>query len=513
MSKQQGDNSSSSSGSSGIDYSKWDHIREDDDDEEEEKCTPSFSHHPRNHHPYRMSYDKIQQVLGIQGKGKNDKDKKDSNKNNNDNDTFTVIMMEEMVNDIDDMLGKNVTRQTTTTTAAAAATGMPPHLRAQGNRTVHKDSNALLQNIVDAMGQGKTNSSSNNKNVVINRLTTSDYYSATALLHMVTPQGMAKRMQARAIKGDGECHLFKDPVHIYLWSLTMKLREGPQHVHEVLQHNVFARLLSVMEATRLHKYRGLATEYATIATEAQQDTLSVRPATRKENLVAKELYCDICDIISCTAVLHEICRYREGCVQLASEQGFKCLHFLFHQVPTEDMVQIAGNLTLLDHGERKAEEHNANWQSLLSYHPGMIEQGTIDTVGRLLNGLIDQHPQLCQKVAKKVKQTAIPSLERKVQTIEIIKSMMGPLDSKLFHCIDVHGSMIKLKSLVTSILHSKKTKGKKTTTPWESMFLIDRAYIDNPKNIGQVDDKIGNKRNCHFCQNEPKGNIQMCSRW
>eukprot|EP00977_Amphora_coffeiformis_P003697 scaffold710_cov171-Amphora_coffeaeformis.AAC.66 len=161
-------------------------------------------------------------------------------------------------------------------------------------------------------------------------------------------------------------------------------------------------------------------------------------------------------------------------------------------------------LTSLDHGERKAEDHNTNWESLLSYHPGMIEQGTIDTLGRLLNGL-DKHPHLRKKVAKRWKQQ-LPKLQRKVRLLEML-APMGQADPLLFHCIDIKSSMTKLKTMVSSIL------GRKPIKVWKSIFLYDRRYIDNPKKIGREDDKMGNKRACHFCQSEPKGKILLCSRW
>eukprot|EP00977_Amphora_coffeiformis_P003696 scaffold710_cov171-Amphora_coffeaeformis.AAC.65 len=92
------------------------------------------------------------------------------------------------VGDIDDMIGKKVSAQQAVASNAKPSSSEPDK------------ANAQVQEILDKGGK-------------VNQLTITDYYLAAELLDLVTPDGMRKRNEARAKKGD--CYLYQDPAHIY----------------------------------------------------------------------------------------------------------------------------------------------------------------------------------------------------------------------------------------------------------------------------------------------------------
>ena len=219
------------------------------------------------------------------------------------------------------------------------------------------------------------------------------------------------------------------------------------------------------------------------------------------------LAADQCDMLNCASVLHELCRYRSGCLALAEDP--KCLDFLLHNIPTKDISLLLVGLTTRDYGPQRPEEENVNWESMLTYHVGEVEQATLDTMGRLLNGL-DKHPTLRKKIAKKWKQTELSAFrDNKIVIVDYLLQAYGSIDPLLTHCIELRGTWDRLDKLVSAILDKKPANVKK----WKSTFLMERQLVDDPRKVMGEDDKIATKRDCQKCGKKAQGKLMHCSRW
>lgn len=332
----------------------------------------------------------------------------------------------------------------------------------------------------------------------VERITMADYMSASTLLHLATTDGVRKREEMRKRKGDAYIGR-EDPVSIHMWSLTMKLRQGPEQAQEALQQGILDRLLFVLKKVDPQKY--------VARSQHIHQNNSFPSATNQERLLAKELSADQCDMHNCASVLHELCRYRSGCLALAENQ--KCLDFLLHDIPSKAIIFILSGLMTRDYGPRQTKDGNVNWESWLTYHIGLVEQATMDTMGRLLNGL-DRHPALRKKIAKKFKQRELsPFHENKIRCWNLILLPMARLDPALTHCVDLQGTWNKLHELVSAILDKKPAIVKK----WTSTFLLERELVDDPRKVMGEDDKLATKRDCQKCGKKPEGNLKHCSRW
>jgi len=148
------------------------------------------------------------------------------------------------------------------------------------------------------------------------------------------------------------------------------------------------RLLSVMKDCNLAKYNKDHPEHVPTIVSSYLG----EPSSEAQLTQALRLRRDICDVVMVIAVLHELCRFRSGCVALANHD--ECLDFLWN-LSFDHVLPRVMKTAMVHHFSKVGP---IDWGNPYNYSVGMVEQGLIDTFGRLLNGL-DEHPSLRHKVA------------------------------------------------------------------------------------------------------------------
>ena len=247
----------------------------------------------------------------------------------------------------------------------------------------------------------------------VNYLSTHDILSAALLLSSVTPGGVQDRAAQKNQKVNTQVdELREDPVLVGLWSLTMKIRSGVEHADEILKVHGMDRLLSVMKDCNLAKYHKDHPDHVpTIASSNPGEKMSEAQLTQ-----AVRLRRDIFDVVMVIAALHELCRFRSGCVALANHD--ECLVFLWN-LPFDHVV---ASVTETMNAHNFSSVGPIDWGNPYNYSVGMVEQGLIDTFGRLLNGL-DEHPSLRHKVAAMMmRYGTVDALEARMQLTLLLLS-------------------------------------------------------------------------------------------
>lgn len=346
---------------------------------------------------------------------------------------------------------------------------------------------------------GVTNHTSALANV--RRIQTKDLLPATALLAS-TIRAIPQRNQDFATKPDTLLH--HDPVQEGLWALTMKLRDGSEHADELLETTtVIDDMLAIMTGCPWGWYETFQ--------KNSKEGRSIRKLSlvlqRKKGMDVRKHLGDIC---SALAVLHELCRYRSGC--LALSQHSRCLAFLM-ELPLDNMnalvMDLVSSMELVMSTAFKKDR--IDWCDPYNYSMGMQEQAIIDILGRVLNGL-DQHTSLRKKTAKLIR-SRMSSLHRIIGPAHLFfsnKFMREELGC--FHCVDITGSLARLRQLLSAILD-----GKKSPKVWKSKFRLDRMLVSREKEKStdgghqKVATSTGSEK-CHGCRKDLT-TIFQCSKW
>ena len=273
-----------------------------------------------------------------------------------------------------------------------------------------------------------------------------DMFSVGVLLHGAIPEGMQIR-QARIDAGQAPDP--EDIVRESLWETALKIRVEAAQAKDAIEAQAFDRLEGPFKATFFGGWEKFPVEELT---ELQLD----------------ELTTSLGDAELSMSVVHEIVRYRSGCVGLA--QHPTCLQTIL-KIPFEQIMNIY--------------DQN-NWK-----FPGMLQQAFLDTLGRCINGL-DQHPDLRASVCATVSE----SLETFAPSMMACHAAVTTLDSnskaaptsKPGYCINIKKT---LKSL-TKLLNG----GEKT---WRSTYFMDRVmhsmFPPKPHQAGPA----RSERTCHIC--------------
>lgn len=317
-------------------------------------------------------------------------------------------------------------------------------------------------------------------------LSTKDLLPASVLLSAVTPKGIKERALARAEKQE----LQDDPVLCNLWNLTMKIRDGPEEVEELLKVNGIDRILAVISSCNLDKYN----KYKCYNGDVGQSfmTLGETPS-EADKALAKQLSADIKDIVSSISVLHEMCRFRNGAVALAKHK--KCLTLLFN-LPSDKICSLGSSLMskflLVPFGDPIVSSD--------TFFFGHMEQATIDTFGRVLNGL-DEHALLRKETAKMLR-AGIDEYEARLQSILLFFQAHEDVAPVMNHCLDLKSSLSKLRKMLSK--PDNYVKG------WRSTFRLERQYVPNKKSGDMEGD--GETQKCRNCSIK-LDKLQTCSRW
>jgi len=338
----------------------------------------------------------------------------------------------------------------------------------------------------------------------VTSIMTKDLVSASALLDAVTPNGIQERRMAAAKKKE----LAYDPVHCNLWNLTMKLRDGDKHVDELLQVNVIDRVISVIENCDPGKYK--SRHFEDVQANLQKHGEALSPY---EKILASRLRSDSSDISSAISVLHEMCRYRSGCVALAQHK--KHLAFLLDEIPFEDMAHLGLLLAskfdaAVVGGLEVVESIKTDWGDGMKYGFGMIEQCTIDMCGRLLNGL-DKHMSLRRQVAEMFR-AKIETFEDRLKTTHLTMTAYEGLGrSEVVQCINLKSSLSELRKMLSSI--------DSTSAVWRSTFRLDRHLVPLGTSHAAEDcndkfDPCPDSRKCSKCKcTQALKSLKTCARW
>lgn len=324
----------------------------------------------------------------------------------------------------------------------------------------------------------------------IHTISNKDIFSASALLDMVVPKGLAQRA---ALGLNQE----EDPVHHHLWDLTMKVRDHASHAQELLEHRVLDRLLSVIRACNLSQYNQSTALFMHSASLQQTAEVLFRASAHSKAEQAERLATSIKDTYFVVSVIHELCRYRSGCVAVAEH---KSVVFELLSLPMDDVTTTSSVYAAYLAINAPEEEKVSPLELTSTYHPGMIEQSILDTMGRLVNGL-DQHPTLRNKVCAQIT-SQIESLEKKMKVTEFLLLTMQAVPS-VGHCINLQHTLKKLRKLVSR-------DPDETTKAWCSTFRIERHHLPlkmEPKK--PVQEEAGE---CSVCGKQAFP-LQRCSRW
>jgi len=316
-------------------------------------------------------------------------------------------------------------------------------------------------------------------------------FSASALLDMVVPRGLEQRA-ALGLKDED------DPVHRHLWDLTMKLRENATQAQELLQHNVLDRLLTVLRACNLSQYNKTALWLMDAAGLRKTTATMMQTPTAKRTEQAEQLVSSIKDTYFVISVFHELCRYRSGCVAVAEH---KSVVAELLSIPT-DGISITASVYAAHFAmgaAAVAAEKVSPLELLISYHPGMIDQGLLDTMGRLVNGL-DQHQSLRNKICAHLSRQ-FDSLEKKMGPTE--KVVYAAENPSVGHCINIQHTLKKLRKLIS---HGPD----ETTKAWSSTFRVERHHL--PLKTEPKKPEPEEAGNCHFCGKRAFP-LQRCARW
>jgi ankyrin repeat protein len=194
------------------------------------------------------------------------------------------------------------------------------------------------------------------------------------------------------------------------------------------------------------------------------------------------------------SVLHEICRYRSGCVALAEHSD--CLTAVLN-IPLESICATFS--TMVENGFHELSQDDF----LPLFSPGMIEQGLLDTLGRCLNGL-DQHVELRASVVSQV-QEKLEKLSKVVRTTDQLVNKLAKTDPEIGFYLDLRPTLARLTKLIEG-----------GTKPWRSTFTMDRHAAGPPKTRqaeGGMDHAMS-ERTCHVCSIRGKlgSVVKLCTR-
>jgi len=293
-----------------------------------------------------------------------------------------------------------------------------------------------------------------------------DMYPILTLLHKAIPEGMEAR-QARIEKGQPPDP--EDPVCEMLWETAMKIRIEAAQAKAAIQAQAFQRCEEPFKA----KFFG-GWEKFPIAKFAENDPILNN-------------YCiAIHDAELAMSVVHEIVRYRSGCVALALHPT--CLNTML-KIPFEQIMNISHQNAL---------------------QGGMLQQAFLDTLGRCINGL-DQHPDLRTSVCSTVSE----SMDTFVPSMMSCHTVLKTLDEA---CSDVAptskpGYCIKIKSTLKSL--TKLLQG--GTKAWRSTYFMDRVvhamFPPMSQQAGPAHESRGD-RTCHICMIRGKVGVvvKFCKR-
>jgi hypothetical protein len=162
-----------------------------------------------------------------------------------------------------------------------------------------------------------------------------------------------------------------------LFSLNIKLRDGAEHAEELLEANVLDHIQSLIQGYNGNTYQTISYNYG---------DLTRVPSLEDEEL-DRQLESDTLGILFSSSLLHEICCYKCGCLALTKHKG--CLGLLLH-LPTDKICARALKVYMIYLFENIVREEVAPsvWGNPRNHHVGQIEQATIDTFSRLLNGFL-----------------------------------------------------------------------------------------------------------------------------
>ena len=280
------------------------------------------------------------------------------------------------------------------------------------------------------------------------------------LLHMAIPEGMESR---QALIDAGEPPRQDDPVREYLWEAALKIRIEAAQAKAAIDAQVFQRCERPFKANffggwekfQIAKYSDERKGTADFCTAIGDAELSM-------------------------SVVHEVVRYRSGCVALARHPT--CLMNML-SIPFEKIINICG---------------------LNGLSCGMLEQAFLDTLGRCINGL-DQHPDLrasvCATVSESLETPSMMACHVAVTTMDS-NSNAAPT-SKPGYCINIKKTLKALTKLLNG--------GEKA---WRSTYFMDRTmHAMFPPKSQQAGPALGD-RTCHICMVRGKVGdvVKFCKR-
>ena len=153
-----------------------------------------------------------------------------------------------------------------------------------------------------------------------------------------------------------------------LWELALHIRTSADDAKEALENGVISKMVSVIAAKKIGGWDSLI--------------------NRRE---IDRFICAVVFAQLAASVLHELCRYQNGCVELAkSDPELQCIA----QLP---LVQI--QVWLYCCAVTESHESSVRRHFLRRFQPGMLEQALVDTFGRCISGLND-HEELRKNMKK-----------------------------------------------------------------------------------------------------------------
>ena len=213
----------------------------------------------------------------------------------------------------------------------------------------------------------------------------------------------------------------------YLWELALKLRGTPEHTKEALEHGVISKCEHVIMAKQVGGWNAFL---------ESRGTKHISPVVALAQLA--------------TSVLHEVCRYRSGCVALAKHgEALQSIS----QLP---LSQIQAQLL-----------HNGTTVSGSFYNAGVFEQALVDTVGRCVNGLDENH-ELRASVQQRLRCSSqlLDGIKSGAATVRAFVATFGDEVDTRF--LDLDGSHERLCALLDPDVSAPR---------WRSTYCMERGCI------------------------------------
>ncbi len=212
----------------------------------------------------------------------------------------------------------------------------------------------------------------------------------------------------------------------YLWELALKLRGTPEHTKEALAHGVISKCEHVIMAKPVGGWNAFL---ASIGSNHIWPTLNLAQLA--------------------TSVLHEVCRYRSGCVALAKHG---------------EVLQSISQLPL---SQIQAQFLHETTVSGMFCNPGMFEQALVDTVGRCINGLDEDH-ELRAGVQQRFRSSSrlLDGIKSGTANVRAFVAKFGDgIDTRF---LDLDGSHERLCALLAPGASAPK---------WRSTYCMERIEI------------------------------------